>query len=149
MPKYYNLPITTTLVQDLHAALYRQRLQDEEQKSPVFKCLKDRADEFLDYILLSFDHENFFETGRPISHTVLDIIACVSYLRKKAEMENDQSCMSTEFSELRSLFWKGKLGTQLSIFQERLLKSSYKSAVAYNELERMLEDHRRSSQFHL
>jgi hypothetical protein len=148
MPKYYNLPVTTTLIQDLHAALYRQRLQDQEPNSAVFKCLKDRAEEFLDYILLSFDHENYFETGRPISHTVLDIMACVEYLREKAGMEKDRSCMTSEFPERRVHFWKGKLGTQHSMFRECLLRCSSKSAVGYNKLERMFEDLSSSSKFH-
>jgi hypothetical protein len=112
-PKSWNLPIIQSLIKDLHASLYGERFKDVEALSPLFNCLRDRAEGFINHILISFDSQQFFETGRPISHIVVDIIACVNYLREKAEMKNDKSIASDqtyEITALREWFWHSKLG---------------------------------------
>jgi hypothetical protein len=101
------------LINDLHDALYGRRFKDVEEFSPLFNCLLDRANAFLNHILLCFDSQQLFETGRPISHIVVDIIACVNYLREKAEMKSDKSIRSDQIHEitaLREWFWHSKLG---------------------------------------
>lgn len=112
MPKFWNLPIIQSLIDDLHVVLYDHLFQDNES-SPFFKCLRNCASGFLNYILLSLDSQKLFESGRPIAHIIVDSIASINYLRKKAGMKDDASCLPDqilEFTIERKSFWKGKLG---------------------------------------
>ena len=75
--------------------------------------LRDCANGFLNHIILRFDSQHLFETGRPISHVFADIIACLFLLREKAGVRDDTSTVTDQIHEivaLREWFWHSKLG---------------------------------------
>lgn len=150
MPRFWNLPIIQSLIKDLHVALYGQLFQDRET-SPFFECLTNRANGFLNYILLIFDHQKLFESGRPISHIIVDIIASVNYLRDKAEMKDDASDIDDqllEFKTERKLFWKGKLGMHCSNKLTNYSCNAGKSIMACDQLGSIFNKTLISSGFH-
>lgn len=96
----------------MHFAFYSYRFQDVQDDS-LFIQLSDCANGFLNHIILHFDNQHLFKTGRPISHIFADIIACVFFLREKAGHRNDKSTVTDQVHEivaLREWFWHSKLG---------------------------------------
>lgn len=111
-PRWWNLPIIQSLINDLHFAFYGYSFQDVV-KDFLFTQLRDRADDFLNLVILRLDNMNLFETGRPISHVFADIIACLVFLRERAGMKEDRSSITDQVLEivaLREWFWHGKFG---------------------------------------
>ena len=111
-PPWWNVPIIQSLLNDLHFAFYNCRFQDAESDS-LFIQLRDCANGFLNHIILRFDSQHLFETGRAISHVFADIIACVSLLHEKAGRKDDKSTVKDQIHEivaLREWFWHSKLG---------------------------------------
>jgi hypothetical protein len=106
-PPWWNLLIIQSLINDLHFALYGTRFQDIEPDS-LFLRLRACANDFLNLVILRLDSQHLFETGRPISHVFVDIIACLFFLREKAGMKDDKSSIIDQVYEivaLREWFW--------------------------------------------
>ena len=104
-PCQFYLPINQSLIDDLRKAFYDNRF-NERVNGPLFQQLLDRANGFLRHVILRFDNQRLFETGRPISHIFADIIACLSLLRDKAAMETEDNNHVDEIVTLRKQFWK-------------------------------------------
>lgn len=79
----------------------------------LFRRLRDRANDFLNHVILRLDSQNLFETGRPVSHIFADIIACLVFLRERAGMKDDRSSITEQVYEivhLREQFWHDEFG---------------------------------------
>ena len=106
----WNLPIVQSLIHDLHDSLYGQRLQDSVQ-APLFTHLEAICNGFLNHIILALDKKGLFESGRPVAHVFVDIIACIRFLRELARNSDDESDQFPKLEELQRLFWRDKFGT--------------------------------------
>jgi hypothetical protein len=107
----WNLPIVQSLIHDLHDVLYDQRLQDSAKQSYLFKKLEATCDGFLNHIIIVLQNKALFESGRPLAHIFVDIIACIRFLRKLAGNAEDDSDQLPIFEKLRRLSWREKFGT--------------------------------------
>lgn len=99
----------------MHFAFYNDRFQDVQNDS-LFMQLRECADGFLNHIILRFDSQELFKTGRPISHIFADIIACLLLLREKVGVRDDKSTVTDRIHEivaLREWFWHEKLGMKV------------------------------------
>jgi hypothetical protein len=108
----WNLPIDQSLINDLQYSLYDFRFQDADNGS-LYGRLRHHACYFLDVIILRLDSQTLFETGRPISHVIADIIACLAFLREKAGKRDDATSYKEqvhEIMDMRENFWKGLFG---------------------------------------
>jgi hypothetical protein len=102
------------LLDDLRHAFYERRFQVVESNSYFFNHLRDHANGFVNHILLQFDKQGLFESGRPIAHIFVDIIASLSLLRRKASHETDKTTITEqvcEFETERKTYWHGKIRT--------------------------------------
>jgi hypothetical protein len=109
----WRLSICGSLIRVLHSTLYGDRFHDTHIKSSLFQHLKAQADGFLNHILIRLDNQQLFETGRPISHIIVDVIACILFLKKRANDENDimrSDAQICEIGKLQAQFWRDKLG---------------------------------------
>jgi hypothetical protein len=99
------------LIDDLQLSLFGDRLDSfvpGAHKSPLFTSLKEKANEFIDAIILHFREVDLFHTGRPIAHVFADLIGCVTFLR--GHEAKDQQITRQFFIDMRSSFWKENMG---------------------------------------
>jgi hypothetical protein len=114
--------IDSSLTDDLYFSLFDDRLDSiipEANKSFLFASLKNRSREFVNVFVLHLDELGMFETGRPIAHVFSDLIACITFLRKRATREIiDKKHDSDIFQMSRIEFWEEKLGMHPFYFAE-------------------------------
>lgn len=115
-----NLVLDHSLVESLRSALtFSERFRPglpAAEKTELFKQLHKKADQFINAIILRLDEKKRFESGRPISHVVADIIACIAFLKDQAGVNDSKINSSQEYKKiehLRRCFWLKKLGIYL------------------------------------
>ena len=113
----WKLPIFQSLIKDLHSALYKGRFNDGQSDSSLFVDLQGLANGFLNHIILRLDDWELFETGRPISHIFVDIIACIDFLRTKTKTKDDTSREEEkkEFGRSQECVWKNTISMLSSL----------------------------------
>lgn len=109
-----SLLIHWSLLKALKFALFGTRFQSSNDDSLLFNLLHGIADGYTRYLIsriLDSDQKPF-ETGRPIAHVILDVIACITFIKSSAK-KNEPSSEDTEvpqFCNERGNFWAQKLG---------------------------------------
>lgn len=114
---HWPLPIHQSLLKDLGTALYGNRLEPERLRSKLYAQLQTNARGFMRHLILqlSAGEEKLFESGRPLCHVFVDIIACITFLKRRAgdEKEKEMSLkeMHIDICTDRKEFWRRQMRT--------------------------------------
>jgi hypothetical protein len=119
---HWPLPIHQSLLKALETALYGNRLKPERLRSKLYAQLQCNARGFMRHLILKLGagEEKLFESGRPLCHVFVDIIACITFLKRRAgdENENETSLkeMHIDICTERKEFWRRRTSHALSSF---------------------------------
>ena len=105
-----SLPVHKSLLHALSFALFGSRFDSKTTISGLFQLLEGIASGYTRYLIHRIDMKKLFETGRPISHVFLDVIASVTFMKDLAKMDKKETELPKFWAE-RQTFWKGKFGS--------------------------------------
>jgi len=107
------VPVHKSLLHALRFALFGSRFDSKTAISDLFNHLEGIAWGYTRYLIHVLDMKKLFQTGRPISHVFLDVIASVTFMKDLAKMDGSSN-KETELARFwaeRQTIWKGKLGS--------------------------------------